>query len=177
MKSLPKTLGRQILLSRMLSTNKKAYYENLKKEFTLLPEKLLPWKWSFDELFEQETLWFSTIVTSQELYNGIYRSVCNTYGFYDKENPCSVEKISEHYLELPQKDKEIIEHLRKDFDETIPIIAITINKKEFYIYDGFHAAIACCLENKKIPIIFAYRKDFSCIFAKPNITNKKYTFD
>ena len=168
MKQLDSHLGRQIIFSRMISKNPEEYFSNLKNTYDSIPKELSPWSWSMREVLSREVSWYQTSVSADVLFNGLYRTVCNTYGFYNKNQPFSVEKIKLHLLQFPQRDRMIIENLREKYDEKIPIVGITTNKKEFFIYDGFHAAIARALDNKEVNLVFAYKKRFDCIFKRPN---------
>jgi hypothetical protein len=160
--------GKQILFSRMTSKSSKEYFLNLNKTYNTIPIELSSWSWSLEEIIDPKTEWFQTVVSGEKLYNGLYRSICNTYGFYNKEKPISVKEIATQFEKFPKKDKLIIKKLQNKYCEKIPIIAITTNKKQFYIYDGFHAAIARILNKKQINLVFAYKKKYDCIFKRPN---------
>ena len=84
LKPIRREKARQILISRMISKTPKEYNLNLKKQFNKIPDKLKPWFWSMEEVLEYEVKWFETKIKTEQLFNGVYCSVCNTYGFYIK---------------------------------------------------------------------------------------------
>ncbi len=169
-KTVSSAEARQILFARMLSKTSDDYHINIKNHFgNNIPEKLNPWSWSMNELLGNNVIWYETYLTDTQLFNGLYRSVCNTYGFYVKESPVSVAEIKKYVNKFPDSDRKTIELLRKEFDEEIPVIVVTLNNKDFFVYDGFHASIAKSLDGFPIKTLVAYIPTFSCLFKRPSI--------